>query len=378
MKRIILVIIIIVSFFISTACWDKHEMENRAYITAIGMDKTEDDDEGFKVTYEYPNLRAVGKNGQGEPKFIISQSGKVLSKIDRELGTIIEKDVFFNHLRVIIIGEELAKDKVKFSQTLEIFNRTTITGRKFIILIAKGRAEDILNNNTIGNSLLGRYLSDLSERKSIGGKYSVSTINELSKDLYRSNTGIVGKISLEKNNLVVEGSSVIKDRKLVEFLNQEDTNSILILTGKSYNNEVVIIKDSGKYIVSYIVAEYKVEKDVKVKDGNINFIYDVRAEGYIDEYLNPNTIETDSDLLDDKIIKNIEEQLNEKIKKTIINTIDTLQNEVGVDVLKVEDHLRKKELELWDRVKDNWDNEFKEIEFTVNVNAKVRRIGLTK
>jgi spore germination protein len=272
----------------------------------------------------------------------------------------------------------LAKDKVKFSQTLEIFNRTTITGRKVIILIAKGRAEDILNNNTIGNSLLGRYLSDLSERKSIGGKYSVSTINELSKDLYRSNTGIVGKISLEKNNLVVEGSSIIKDRKLVEFLNQEDTNSILILTGKSYNDEVVIIKDSGKYIVSYIVAEYKVEKDVKVKDGNINFIYDVRAEGYIDEYLNPNTIETDSDLLDDKIIKNIEEQLNEKIKKTIINTIDTLQNEVGVDVLKVEDHLRKKELELWDRVKDNWDNEFKEIEFTVNVNAKVRRIGLTK
>ncbi|NBI06235.1 Ger(x)C family spore germination protein [Senegalia massiliensis] len=378
MKKIILIIIIIISFFINTACWDKHEMENRAYITAIGMDKIEGDSDGFKVTYEYPNLRAVGKNGQGEPKFIISKSGKVLSKIDREIGTIVEKDVFFNHLRVIIIGEDLAKDKVKFSQMIEIFNRTPITGRKVIIFIAKGRAEDILNSNTVGNSLLGRYLSDLSERKTIGGKYRVTTISDLSKDLYRSNIGLVGKIKYEKNNMVVEGSSIIKDRKLVEFLDQKDTRTILILTEEIYNDEVTIMKDSGKYIVNYIVGEYKVEKDVKVENGNINFIYDIKTEGYIDEYLDPKTIKTDSDLLEGKIIKNIEKQLDEKIKKSIINTIDKLQNEVGVDVLKVEDHLRKKEPELWDRVKDNWENEFKEIDFTVNVNTEVRRIGLTK
>lgn len=378
MKKGVLIVIIITSFFINTACWDKQEMESRAYITAMGIDKIEGDNAGFNVTYEYPNLRAVGKNGQGEPGFVINESGKILSKINRELGTIIEKDVFFNHLRVIIIGEELAKDKVKFSQTLEIFNRTAITGRKVIILIATGRAEDILNSNIIGDSLLGRYISDLSERKTIGGKYYISNINHLFKDLYRSKIGLVGKITPKKNNLVVEGSSIIKDRKLVEFLNQEDTSSILILTEKIYNDEVTIIKDSGKYIVNYMVSEYKVEKDVKVKDGNINFIYDVRAEGYIDEYLNPNTIETDSDLLDNKIIKDIEKQLNEKIKKNITSTIDKLQNEIGIDVLKVEDYMMKKEPELWDRVKDNWDDEFKEIEFTVNVNTQVRRIGLTK
>lgn len=379
MKKIILILIIVISLFINTACWDKYEIEDRAYFTAIGFDDIKNKENNkFKVTYEYPNLRAIGKNGQGQPRFIVTEKGDSISEINRKLGTIIENDIFFNHLKVIIIGEELAKDKVKLSQVFEIFNRTPVTGAKVTILITKGKAEDIINTKLRDDQILGNYIRQLEERKSIGGKYQISSMHKVFTDLYRSNIGLIGKIESGKDGVEIEGSTIIKDKRLVAFLEQKDTSSILILTEKIYNDEVVINKESGRYLVNYIVSEYKVKKDIKVENGNLKFIYDINSEGYIDEYLDSEGIETNSDLLSEKKIKKIEKQLNNEIKKKLNNTIDKLQNEIGVDAIQVEKYLRQKEPDLWEKVKDNWDNEFKKIDFTVKVDSKIRRIGLSE
>ena len=55
-----------------TGCWDKVEINERAFVSVIGIDKyTQEGNnvplelERFEVTYLYPNLKAIGKNAQG-------------------------------------------------------------------------------------------------------------------------------------------------------------------------------------------------------------------------------------------------------------------------------------------------------------------------
>ncbi|MGO1369841.1 Ger(x)C family spore germination protein, partial [Senegalia sp. (in: firmicutes)] len=353
--------------------------EDRAYILSMGIDDVEDGEIRFEITYEYPNLSAVGKNGQGEPRFTSSKKGRTVTQINRDLATTTEKDIFFNHLKVIVIGEELAKNETKMAQIMEFFSRTPDIGRKVIILIAQGKASDILNTELKDASTLGLYINKFRDRESVGGKYYINTLNDLLSNTARSDIALVGRISKDGEELKISGSSIIKNKKLITFLTEKSTNtaSTLILTNKIYNDQITIIKDDGSYLVNYIAESYDVKKKLKIKNGNINITYNVEVEGHVNEYVDKD-IKTDSDLLDDKKIKKAEDEINKKIKGNLNKTIDELQNEIGVDILQVEKYIREKEPRLWEKVKDDWDNEFQKIDFTVKVDSKIRRIGLSE
>ncbi|MGO1372517.1 MAG: Ger(x)C family spore germination protein [Senegalia sp. (in: firmicutes)] len=379
MRKTILLLLILIITILSTACFDKHEIEDRAYILSMGIDDVEDGEIRFEITYEYPNLSAVGKNGQGEPRFTSSKKGRTVTQINRDLATTTEKDIFFNHLKVIVIGEELAKNETKMAQIMEFFSRTPDIGRKVIILIAQGKASDILNTELKDASTLGLYINKFRDRESVGGKYYINTLNDLLSNTARSDIALVGRISKDGEELKISGSSIIKNKKLITFLTEKSTNtaSTLILTNKIYNDQITIIKDDGSYLVNYIAESYDVKKKLKIKNGNINITYNVEVEGHVNEYVDKD-IKTDSDLLDDKKIKKAEDEINKKIKGNLNKTIDELQNEIGVDILQVEKYIREKEPRLWEKVKDDWDNEFQKIDFTVKVDSKIRRIGLSE
>ncbi|MGO1527520.1 Ger(x)C family spore germination protein [Senegalia sp. (in: firmicutes)] len=379
MKKTILLLLILIITILSTACFDKHEIEDRAYILSMGIDDVEDGEIKFEVTYESPNLRGVGKNGQGEPRFIVSKKGRTITEINRNLSTTSEKDIFFNHLKVIVIGEALAKNEMKMAQIIEFFNRAPDIGRKVIIIIAEGKAKDILNSELKDEKIFGTYINKFRDRESVGGKYYINTLNDLLSNTARSDVALVGRISKDGEELKISGSSIMKDKKLAKFLPEESTStaSILILTNEIYNNQITIYKDDGKYLVNYIAESYDAKKKLKIKDGSININYDIEVEGFINEYIDEN-IGKDIDILDEKKIKKVQKEINNKVEKDINKLLDQLQNDIGIDIIQIEKYIREKEPKLWEKVKDNWDNEFKKIDFTVNVDSKIRRTGLSE
>lgn len=378
MRKLILVSIIFLALFFNTSCWDKQEIEDRAYITAIGIDTIEGKDTGFSITYEYPNLSAFGKAGEGDPRFTIASEGPTLAEITRQLATRVERDIFFRHLKVVVIGKNVANDQVKLSTILNALDRTPSIGRKTVVLIAEGKAKDVINTEIKENPIIGRFIWDIVQRQDAGGKYYINDIGDLFNNIHRSSMGLIGRVIPAKDQIKLSGSVIINYNKLAGYLDQDDTTSVLILREKIKTDEVTIVRDLGKYIVSYIVKEFKVEKNIKVVDGDIKFTYDIESEGYLEEYLDPKSVTGDIDILDSKKIKEIENQINKEIESKLLKTIHKLQNELGSDVLKIEDYISKKEPQVWKQVEDNWDEEFKKIDFTVNVDSKIRRVGMTK
>ncbi|MBS4537020.1 Ger(x)C family spore germination protein [Clostridium sp. D2Q-11] len=380
MKKSILGLMFFFVLLMNTACWDKKEIENRAYISAIGIDCIEgkENSPGFVLTYEYPNLAAYGKTGEGEPRFTIAVEGATISEISRQVATRIENDMFFRHLKVVIIGEDVAKDQIKLATVLNALDRSPDIGRRIIILIAEGKARDVINTEMKEKPVIGRFIWDLVQRENVGGRYYTESIGELFTHLHRSKVAMIGIVMPREEELKLAGASIIKDIKMIGKLDETDTTSVLILREKINNEDVTIIRDSGRYVITYIIENFNIEKSMKIKDGSIKFTYDIENEGYIEEYLEPGTIALDTDILDTKKIKEIEKELNNEIETKILNTINKLQDEFATDIIGIEDYISKREPDLWKELEDNWEEEFRKIDFQVNVNSKIRRVGLTE
>lgn len=113
MKRII-ILFLIISIALLSGCWDMEEINNRSYVSVIGMDLNGegDNDEKFKVTYSYPNINALGKNPSSEQnRFIETTSASTAYEATRKLSTSTDKPLFFKNLKALVIGEEIFKKK---------------------------------------------------------------------------------------------------------------------------------------------------------------------------------------------------------------------------------------------------------------------------
>ncbi|MBV1821430.1 hypothetical protein KUA25_25680, partial [Bacteroidales bacterium MSK.15.36] len=74
MKKYLIIIIALMAIFL-TGCWDVIEINERIFVTAVGIDLNEDPniENEYLVTYVYPNIASIKDGGsQKENKFVKS------------------------------------------------------------------------------------------------------------------------------------------------------------------------------------------------------------------------------------------------------------------------------------------------------------------
>lgn len=106
-------ILLLMPFLILTGCWDQEEIEQRAYVLGIGLDKTSH--KGIiKVTYLISNPEA-GSTQQGggsqEPSHeIISFNAPDFIQSQNIANAVIAKSITYDILDFFVVSEEFAKD----------------------------------------------------------------------------------------------------------------------------------------------------------------------------------------------------------------------------------------------------------------------------
>lgn len=382
MKKLMLLSLIILTLFLNSACWDMLEIENRAYITAIGIDNIEGQEDllNILVTYEYPNLSESGNQGTGgSPRFTICSEGPTLSDISRQVASRMDKDIFFKHLKVIVIGEDIANDEVQFSKIFKALDRSPDIGRKIVMLIADGKAKDVILTEMEESPIVGHYISDIRQRQDVGKGYNLEDIGEILNQLRdEDRTFIIGRIRSNGEEIELGGSSVIKGRKTIGKLDEKETDVVMILKDELNEGKMTIVKDSGQSILTYIIKKFEIERDMKIVDGNIKFAYNIKNEGFVEEYMEPEAIITETDITSTDKIKEIEKEINGYMEEIGLEVINKLQNELEADVLEVDKYTMNYHTDLWNQLKDNWSEEFAKIDFTINVDTKIRRTGLAE
>ncbi|MEN2766639.1 Ger(x)C family spore germination protein [Ornithinibacillus xuwenensis] len=131
-------------------CWDQKEVEELAYVIAVGIDKAEDHENRVKISYLIANPEAgstaEGGGSQEPPREIISFEADDFISSKNLANTVITKHVTYDLLRMIIVSEDFARDE-NFIRWIYDATKSMEIRRDIRLLVSKEDTATFLQNN---------------------------------------------------------------------------------------------------------------------------------------------------------------------------------------------------------------------------------------
>jgi spore germination protein KC len=384
LKRL-LFIHIILSILLLAGCWSSHEVNTLAITVCTGIDKTE---KGYLITEQVINPRAIAstKMTSESPVFLFTKEGENLDEIIRSFSTQTSRTIYNAHLRMVVFGEEVARDGIQ--NILDYFIRNYQYRTDFYFVVAKNTtANEVLSVLTPLESIPGidlyNSLKESEENwaptKSIrivelvnsilaDGKNPVITGVEVTKGENISNSTDALKASNEIKKTIFTGMGAFKKDKLAGWLDEDESKGYNYIIGNvkrtvGYANYGDKVKVANEVINAKSVMKASIEKGRPV----VNVEIDIKQ--------NVGAVEGEFDVSREENIKIINETSEKKIKSICEKTVRKVQNELKTDIFGFGEAIHRKYPKLWEKMKDNWNNEFPDLAVNITVRVKTNQLG---
>ena len=145
MKKLKFIFLFSIICFTLTGCFSKSEIEDLAYVIALGIDKGSDDN--ILVSYQLAvPIKIAGEGsegGKGSTTLVTLETDSLYNSISRA-NTMISKEIKLSHNKLIVLSEELAKEGIHDLLNALVTNREVRP--KTSIIIYKGQAKEMLEN----------------------------------------------------------------------------------------------------------------------------------------------------------------------------------------------------------------------------------------
>lgn len=379
-------ILINLSFiFICCGCYNYKELNDLAITSAIGIDKS---DNGYKVTAQVVNTQKEGtdNNSSSDPKIIVYEhTSKTVQEAVRYMVLESPKRLYPNHMQVIIISEDVAKDGIL--ESLDLFFRDSELQKNFYVLISKDvSANQILKTLTPADSIVSSNIKkSLESDSSYLGITELVTYDELintylnpNKEISLPSVTLKGKKkgsdkidNIEQSDsstkVVLSQMAIFKDDKMIGYLDDKQSIALSFIKGK-INNTIIKYKCNG----GYVVVETTNSKSSINVDNKGNFRIKISGDAAINE------VSCDINLENDNSISKINKQVNKEIKKNVNNTIKYVKNNYNSDIFNFLDILYKNQYSLYKKISNDWyKDKFKDSKIDIDVDIKVVEKGNT-
>ncbi len=378
--------VIILLPLVLTGCWDSVEINKRHVILEVAIDKNDQtkekliDGKGkkYEVTYTIPDIAKLsGEDSLAEDvkTVIVSKSPSLATSID-EVEHKTQNTLTFSHTKAIILGEELLKDKELFEATIDGLLRDMQISRGTTILVAKGKAGDITKASNPENPIIGLYIMryfNNSERSTSYAKQQ--TLGNMIKELQNTGITTIPIISQEggkEGTVLIHGAAVVKDYRLVNWLDKEQVRGGLFVNGK-IKEVPIIVKYKGQDL-TYKIKNQTSKTSFDNKDGEWTANLDINVEGNITEFtfLSPNILFNEGNI---KEISNL-------IQKEIANQVQKCINyskKINVDFLNIGLEMYRKHPTEWEKYQDRWEvSAYRDIPIIINATVTIHNTGALK
>lgn len=377
MTRTVFVIFLLSTALLCSGCWNYMEVEERAVISGIGVDKSSDGLLEISCQVINPSRMKTGTaegGAAGTPVIVYSSSAKTVFEAMRDMASKTGRKLFFGHSQVLIIGEEAARDGLE--NILDFFNRDPEIRRRAFIAVVKGKAGDYLTAEAGMAKIPAFGIADAIEDSVFNSRAARIRIRDYSLDLTEaSEQPVASRLELfsddkGKRRVEASGTAVFKGFRLVGYLNEVETRGYLWATGgiKSGIVSVPVAEEEDKRIAMEILrAGGKIKP--KITDDGIIIKIKVKVNG--------NIAEVSDKQLDINNPHNIPEW-EKKLSGVIIGEVQaaaTRARELNSDIFGFGEEVRRKYPGEWKQLSPNWEQYFQAAQVEVEVNTTLRRTG---
>lgn len=404
LKSILIKSCLIVSYtLLLTGCYDMSETDKRAYVVGIGLDKAEEEG-SIKVTYLIANpevgSQQSGGNANEPPLEVISFDANDFMVSRNIANAVIAKEITYDILNVLLVSEELARDKDFIRWMYQATKDREIRRDIYFVVTRESAFEYIQSNNPkletrphkyfeliiqrgiqtslIPNSDLNRYFKITEADADL----FLSILTSLQKDQEQLNRKkddefIAGDIRFEGETSKTQfiGSAVFKQGKMVGTLTGEETRFSFLLNqanGKSSDMLTTFpIPDNETY---RLTARLQKRKNIKMKMDLKN------KKPKIDVTL-PLKVEILSDPLmvsypkDKEKLEELRLFLEDRIESKMENLVKKTQEEFGTDPFGWSLYARKEFLTLKQWEEFDWMKSYPDMEINIHVDIRFGPFG---
>jgi spore germination protein KC len=292
MRMAKIVWVCIFPIFLLTGCWDKFELEEQAYVVALGLDKASDN--LISVTFQIANPQ-VGSTNKGEapnepPSDFISFVVPDIISAKELANSVISRRVNFGHLGTLIVGEKLASSG-EFQHIIGTSLRDPEMRREINIMVSPEDASEFIQNNKPKmETRPHKYYAFMTQRWRDTGEVPYSTLNryysrvegELFLAIYATTQKHGQRASQNEDNYLAGqapqkggdpvqmiGSAVFKNGRMIGKLTGEETRYALMLRRRALAHTIV-----ASY-VDPLNSKYRISVRL-VRRGNTQIKVDVK------------------------------------------------------------------------------------------------------
>ncbi|WP_242774816.1 Ger(x)C family spore germination protein [Brevibacillus parabrevis] len=397
-KRFALPTILVIVSALLAGCWDQVQIEERGFVVGIAIDAPRTKEVEKRAAKEAPRKPKVkqrflvthqlvipggliagsqggggGQNTTNEAFLNLTSEGDSLFEVSRELATRTSRAPFYQHLKVLVISEEVARTPNGFANAMDFLLRDPDSRRSGKVFIANGLAKSIIEVKPKTEKLPSLYINSIGENIEKNARMLPEVrIGDIHEELLNPFSFVIPRVRAEKNEIKMAGSAVFSlYNQMVGFLGEEETEGLNFLTG-SIDGGLLKAKVKGDLVVLNIQGtKHEIVQDLRDKQ-NFKFTIKIECEGILAEAY------ALMDFLSKEETKKLERAFAKEIERMCLDTLQKVHKEMKVDVIKLGSNIRQKEYSLWKQIQKDWESGQRLYEkSTIKVEAKVylRNVG---
>lgn len=367
-NKIVSFLLALTIFLIAPGCWDIKDVNNSAFVITIGIDKPLNPlTAKYLVTLELarPNL---GQANPGDESLIVSAEADSILQAMQRLQSNISRNISLSHLRVVVIGEDIAREKNFKDITNYLIREPKVALRLRLVFVQNGTARDLFYAKPKFEKLLGAEIVDLGQSQQDLSLVLTNNFLNFISDLRRTGgTALGSRVAIQgrERAIVRDGATVYKNWSLDTWLNAEEAQAANWLIKKS---QPLVLARDGDNTYTYQISNWSRKITPVYSNGIIGFQVKINTAGMVME-------EDGSDLDFSKTenLRKMESLFTMAIKQQVQSAINKSQIEVKSDYLGFSKAFQQYHPETFKTL--DWSEVYPAVPIEVQVTCKVKGYG---
>jgi spore germination protein KC len=239
-----------------TGCWDREEIEDKAYVIGLGLDHSKQQGK-IKVTMLIANPEVGSMQGGGgsteKPREIVSFDANDFIAAKATGNSIISRDISYELLKIIVVSEEYAQDKEFITKFYDVLKDKDIRLNSYLAISKEKASEYFINNKPkmetrphkyfqfmvnhgiengfIPDSTLFRFFKTLERGTDLFLAMYTTAEKEKNPEIRSEDEYMAGQLNAtgELDSTQFIGSAVFRNGVMIDKLTGQETRTINIL-----------------------------------------------------------------------------------------------------------------------------------------------------
>lgn len=345
------------------------ELNKLAIVSALGIDYRNN---MYEITAQVMNIQKTDGGNMKQESLLYEAEGETIGKAMRNLSNKYPKTVYLGHLEIIILGKEIAENKMN-----DIFDylirspEVRSTGNVLVNKYQSARKTLEPNNEKDDSFATEQIKSSLENATKRTGTVKLITFESfLQEYLEKGKDPVIPLVKVnssdnsETSNTIIMNLAALKNNKLEKELTEEQ--SIAYNTINSNYEDIVITAKYKGSIIGAIIFNPKSKINTVIENGKVhtNIVISIEAKpNELNKRVNPN---------DEKVQQELEAVISNEMKKYVNSLIDYCRT-TNTDILGLKNNIYKNYHKSYSIFKNQ--NLYESSEIKTIVKTKIYRSG---